>query len=135
MVRRELKLDFAGGTYAHVFYVADVNATGADTNDLLMNLDHEGFGLMMPVRSTGMYRLAGLVPDDLVARTDLKFADSTGGHGAGAMQMGFAVTDKKLLDGVKKGDTVEFEMHGLPNKEGVFVLERLQPALKPKGAR
>ena len=75
MVRRELKLDFAGGTYAHVFYVADVNATGADTNDLLMNLDHEGFGLMMPVRSTGMYRLAGLVPDDLVARTDLKFAD------------------------------------------------------------
>ena len=43
----------------------------------------------------------------------------------GEMQMGFAVADKKLLEGVKKGDTVEFEMRGLPNKEGDFVVERL----------
>jgi len=43
----------------------------------------------------------------------------------GVMQMGFAVADKKLLDGVKKGDVVEFEMRGLPNKDGDFVVERL----------
>ena len=51
----------------------------------------------------------------------------------GVMQMGFAVTDKKMLEGVKKGDAVEFEMRGLPNKEGDFVVERLKPLPKPKG--
>ena len=49
----------------------------------------------------------------------------------GAMQMGFAVTDKKLLEGVKKGDEVEFEMRGLPNKAGDFVVERLTRKGKP----
>ena len=49
------------------------------------------------------------------------------------MQMGFLVSDKKLLEGVKKGDTVEFEMRGLPNKDGDFVVEKLQrlPGAKP----
>ena len=47
------------------------------------------------------------------------------------MQMGFAVSDKKLLDGLKKGDAVEFEMRGLPNKNGDFVVERLTRKGKP----
>lgn len=51
----------------------------------------------------------------------------------GEMQMGFAVADKKLLDGVKKGDAVEFEMRGLPNKEGDFVVERLTRRPGAKG--
>ena len=46
------------------------------------------------------------------------------------MQMGFAVADKKLLEGVKKGDEVEFEMRGVPNKEGDFVIEKLAPRAK-----
>lgn len=52
----------------------------------------------------------------------------------GEMQMGFAVADKKLLEGVKNGDAVEFEMHGLPNKDGDFVVERLErlPGGKPR---
>ncbi len=45
------------------------------------------------------------------------------------MQMGFSVPDKKLLEGLKKGDLVEFEMRGLPNKDGDFVID----ALKRKG--
>ncbi len=51
----------------------------------------------------------------------------------GEMQTGFAVADKKLLEGVKKGDAVEFEMSGLPNKDGDFAIERLQrvPGGKP----
>jgi Cu(I)/Ag(I) efflux system membrane fusion protein len=49
----------------------------------------------------------------------------------GAMQMGFAVTDKKILEGLKKGDEVEFEMRGLPNKDGDFVVERLTRKGKP----
>lgn len=44
----------------------------------------------------------------------------------GEMQMGFAVADKKLLEGLKKGDEIEFEMRGLPNKDGDFVVERLE---------
>ncbi|MBS0336195.1 MAG: copper-binding protein [Proteobacteria bacterium] len=43
-----------------------------------------------------------------------------------AMQMGFAVADKRLLEGLKKGDEIEFEMGGLPNKDGDFVVERLE---------
>ena len=47
------------------------------------------------------------------------------------MQMGFAVADKKLLEGLQKGDAVEFEMRGLPNKDGDFVIERLTRKGKP----
>ena len=49
----------------------------------------------------------------------------------GVMQMGFAVADKKLLEGVKAGDTVEFEMRGVPNKDGDFVVEKLARRAKP----
>ena len=47
------------------------------------------------------------------------------------MQMGFAVESKKILEGLKKGDAVEFEMRGLPNKDGDFVIERVTPKAKP----
>lgn len=57
----------------------------------------------------------------------------------GEMQMGFSVPDKKLLEGIKNGDTVEFEMRGLPNKDGDFVVERViresGRRAMPKGAR
>ena len=49
----------------------------------------------------------------------------------GVMQMGFAVADKKLLEGVKPGDTVAFEMRGVPNKDGDFVVEKLARRAKP----
>ena len=44
----------------------------------------------------------------------------------GDMQMGFSVPDRKLLEGVKKGDSVEFEMRGEKNKEGEFIIERIK---------
>ena len=47
------------------------------------------------------------------------------------MQMGFAITDKKLLEGLKKGDVVDFEMRGVPNKDGDFVIEGLKRKAKP----
>ena len=47
------------------------------------------------------------------------------------MQMGFSVPDKKLLEGLKKGDEVEFQMRGVPNKDGDFVIE----SLSQKGRR
>ncbi len=49
------------------------------------------------------------------------------------MQMGFKVPDKKLLEGLKKGDTVEFEMRGVPEKDGDFVIERLKKTTQKTG--
>ncbi|CAN0422082.1 unnamed protein product, partial [Phaeothamnion confervicola] len=46
------------------------------------------------------------------------------------MQMGFAVSDRKILEGLKKDDVVEFEMRGLPNKDGDFVIERVMRKAK-----
>ena len=53
----------------------------------------------------------------------------------GVMQMGFSVPDKKLLAGLKNGDQVEFEVRGLPNKDGEFIIEKVQRKPAAKGAR
>ncbi len=42
-----------------------------------------------------------------------------------AMSMGFRVADKRQLEGLKPGDAVEFELHGEPDKDGDYVIERL----------
>ncbi len=43
-----------------------------------------------------------------------------------AMSMGFQVADPNALAGIGKGDLVEFEMRGEPDKEGDYVIERLK---------
>jgi Cu(I)/Ag(I) efflux system membrane fusion protein len=43
-----------------------------------------------------------------------------------AMSMGFQVADPKALAGIGKGDLVEFEMRGEPDKEGDYVIVRLK---------
>ncbi len=75
VVRESLQLGFPGGTYAHMFYVADVKVAGPFQVDLSMNLDAEGFVLVLPVRSRGVQRLIGVVPEALSARDDLSFDD------------------------------------------------------------
>jgi 2-polyprenyl-6-methoxyphenol hydroxylase-like FAD-dependent oxidoreductase len=74
-VRDSLALDFPGGTYDQLFYVADVKTTGAFSKDMFANLGAHGLGLMLPVRSSGMQRLIGIVPEDLAWRTNLTFED------------------------------------------------------------
>ncbi len=74
-VRRQLKIDFPGGTYSNLFYVADVKIEGGFQVDAFMNLGTGGFALMFPVRSSGMQRLIGLVPQALSGRNDLTFED------------------------------------------------------------
>ena len=61
-VREALGIEFPGGTYNQIFYVADVMAGGGDINDVSVNLAAEGFVLMMPVRSRGARRLVGVMP-------------------------------------------------------------------------
>jgi len=48
-----------------------------------------------------------------------------------AMEMGFMVANPKLLEGIARGDVVEFEMRGEPGKDGDYVIE----TLKKRGAK
>ena len=44
------------------------------------------------------------------------------------MTMEFRVEDKTLLQGLKPGDHIKFEMRGEPNQNGNYVITRIQPA-------
>ena len=75
VVRQQLGIGFPGGTYDQLFYVADVAVAGPATTDLFVQLGERSLVLMLPVRSSGMQRLIGIVPADLGGRTELAFKD------------------------------------------------------------
>jgi 2-polyprenyl-6-methoxyphenol hydroxylase-like FAD-dependent oxidoreductase len=61
-VREVLDAGFPGGTYAHVFYVADVEATGPVMNrELNVALDAADFLAIFPLEASGRARLIGIV--------------------------------------------------------------------------
>jgi 2-polyprenyl-6-methoxyphenol hydroxylase-like FAD-dependent oxidoreductase len=63
-VREQLGIDFSGGTYAGLFYVADVEATGPATDgELHIDLEEADFVLVFPLKGTGRIRLVGTVHD------------------------------------------------------------------------
>lgn len=70
VVREALGLDFAGGTYKQLYYVADVTIEGGFQRDLFFNLGRNTLALMLPVRSRGVQRLIGLVPPSLASAED-----------------------------------------------------------------
>lgn len=74
-VREQLRLDFAGGTYGHLYFVADVKLSGPPNKDLVGQLSANTFVLMLPVRSTGMQRLIGIMPDEAAGKADASFED------------------------------------------------------------
>ena len=61
-VRTIAGIEFAGGTYDHRYYVADAVVAGGNT-DLHAHLGANAFALMLPVRTSGMQRLIGILPD------------------------------------------------------------------------
>jgi 2-polyprenyl-6-methoxyphenol hydroxylase-like FAD-dependent oxidoreductase len=64
-VREALNIGFPGGTYTHLFYVADVEASGAATNgELHVALDRTDFLAVFPLKGEGRARLVGTVRDD-----------------------------------------------------------------------
>jgi 2-polyprenyl-6-methoxyphenol hydroxylase-like FAD-dependent oxidoreductase len=70
-VREALKIGFPGGTYAHLFYVADVEAAGAAMNgELHVALDTTDFLAVFPLKSGGRARLIGTVREDSQAPPD-----------------------------------------------------------------
>lgn len=61
-VREIAGIELSGGTYDHLYYVADAKV--ADSNsDLHAHLGANNFALMLPVRTSGMQRLIGILPD------------------------------------------------------------------------
>ncbi len=65
IVRTSLGIGFGGGTYEHLFYVADVEASGATMNgELHVALDATDFLVVFPLKDEGRARLIGTVRED-----------------------------------------------------------------------
>lgn len=73
-VREALDIGFAGGTSEGLFFVADVK-TERPNDDVHVGIGAETLATMMPVRTSGMQRLIGIVPDAAARRGDVTFAD------------------------------------------------------------
>ena len=76
-VRQLLGVDFPGGTYEHVFYVADIEGRGRALNgELHLDLEESDFLGVFAMAPEGRARLVGTVHDERAARAEqLGFAD------------------------------------------------------------
>ena len=60
LVRETTKIGFPGGTYDHLFYVADIEGRGASVNgELQVGLDVADFLAVFPLKGEGRVRLVG----------------------------------------------------------------------------
>jgi 2-polyprenyl-6-methoxyphenol hydroxylase-like FAD-dependent oxidoreductase len=75
-VRSQLGINFPGGTYSQVYYVADVMTTGKTVDHgIQVCLGDYGFSLAFPIRSSGSIRLIGIVPKQKEHKADIEFSD------------------------------------------------------------
>ena len=79
-VREVLGTGFPGGTYDHLFYVADVDAAGPPMNgELHVDLDEADFLAVFPLDQTGRARLIGSIRDEAAKDHEhLRFEDVRG---------------------------------------------------------
>jgi 2-polyprenyl-6-methoxyphenol hydroxylase-like FAD-dependent oxidoreductase len=64
-VRASLGVDFGGGTYDHLFYVADVIARGPAVDEgIHVDLDEADLLAVFDMKGPGHIRLVGTIPDD-----------------------------------------------------------------------
>jgi 2-polyprenyl-6-methoxyphenol hydroxylase-like FAD-dependent oxidoreductase len=79
-VRHALTTSFPGGTYAHLFYVADVEASGPPTDtEVHIDLEDADFLAVFPLTRKGHVRVIGSVRDDIAGNRDkLVFDDVRG---------------------------------------------------------
>lgn len=75
VVRKQLDIGFPGGTYNQLFYVADVALEGSPPTNAYLNAGKHNLVFMAPVRSSGMWRLIGVVPPELEGKEGLAFED------------------------------------------------------------
>jgi len=75
-VREKLGTGFPGGTYSHIFYVADIVAQGAMVNqDLNLALDQSDFLAIFPLKEKGRVRLVGAVRNEQNDGEGLQWSD------------------------------------------------------------
>ncbi len=75
-VRRELGTGFAGGTYDHLFYVADVQARGKAANgEIHLSLETSDFVILLGYDDAGAARLVGTIRDERGEAGALSFND------------------------------------------------------------
>ena len=73
-VRNASGIAFQGAPYEHVFFVADVEATGSMVADEVnVYVFEQGFHLLFPMRGKDHWRVVGILPPALRDRKDLKF--------------------------------------------------------------
>jgi 2-polyprenyl-6-methoxyphenol hydroxylase-like FAD-dependent oxidoreductase len=79
IVRETIGTGFAGGTYRHLFYVADVEASGPAVNgELNADIDEADFLAVFPLADKGRVRLIGTVRDERADRADTLTFDDVG---------------------------------------------------------
>jgi 2-polyprenyl-6-methoxyphenol hydroxylase-like FAD-dependent oxidoreductase len=80
IVRETMGTGYPGGTYRHLFYVADVEASGPTVDGALhVDLEEADFLAVFPLAGKGRARLIGTVRDDRADQADtLKFDDVSG---------------------------------------------------------
>ena len=70
-VREGLSIGFPGGTYTHLFYVADVEGSGPAMNgDIHVSLERADFLAVFPLKGEGRVRLVGTVRDEAATHGD-----------------------------------------------------------------
>lgn len=75
-VRSSLNINYPGGTYSQLYFVADVMATGEIANEEIQLCFNENeFMLAFPVRSSGSIRLIGIIPKEIENNENIQFAD------------------------------------------------------------
>jgi 2-polyprenyl-6-methoxyphenol hydroxylase-like FAD-dependent oxidoreductase len=68
-------IPFPGAPYLHVFFVADVTASGPmKPDELNVYLRRDGFLVFFPMRGADHWRVVGILPRDLRSRDDLEFS-------------------------------------------------------------
>jgi len=70
-VREALEIGFPGGIYTHLFYVADVEGSGAAMNgDIHVSLERTDFLAVFPLKGEGRARLVGTIRDQAAREQD-----------------------------------------------------------------
>lgn len=87
-VRHVLEAKFPGGTYSHVFYVADIEASGPPVDgELHVALDEANFLAIFPLVQAGRVRLVGVVEEKDKAGDAPPGVEHIGKRGVGQMRL------------------------------------------------
>jgi 2-polyprenyl-6-methoxyphenol hydroxylase-like FAD-dependent oxidoreductase len=97
-MREALGIGFPGGTYEHMFYVADVEASGQTINgELHVALDRRDFLVVFPLKGEGRARLVGTVREEEIGQR----GTAVGGTAVGREDLGWEDVSKRVLEWIQ----------------------------------